>query len=182
MNRRVLLVLVIGLTLTTAVVHLLLGGGMVAMMAGGRPGGPGGGQFGPPNGQTPQGGQFPANGQPPGPGRAGPGGLMAALPIPLPILFVLNAIGYLALLALIVLPIPYFKDHAALTHWLLIGYAALTFVLYFAMNGTGRFFENPMAVVAKVAELLLIVVTFLHLRAMQSSGNVAVSPTPVATT
>jgi hypothetical protein len=117
MNRKVLLGIVVALTLITAGIHLFLGGGMAFM----RP--PGGGQGGPPGGQNggqgqpagaDQGGGQADAGQPPQPpGGGGPGGGMF---MALPILFVLNGIGYLALLALIAFQVPYFKDHPALAH------------------------------------------------------------------
>lgn len=181
MNRRILLVMVIVLTLITAVVHLILGGGMVGMMAGSR--GPTGeppvqpGE--PPEGfQLPNNGQVPGNGQPPQ-NEPPPGGAPDGIGfLPLPILFVLNGIGYLALLALLTLPIPYLREHPSITHWALIGYAALTFALYFVVNGFGRFLGNPLAIVSKVAELLLILCTFLHwwavrMRAMPTSPPAA---------
>jgi hypothetical protein len=185
MNRKVLLGLIVVLTLTTAVVHLLLGGGMLTRggpggFAGGRPPAdfqpPKDGQFSgngqPPGGfQPPEDGQFPGGGQPPNRGQfqGGPGWGLFMLMGLLPILFVLNAAGYLILLVLAAVPLPYFRDRPALSHWLLIGYTALTFVLYFVMNGLGSFLGNPMAIMAKAAELLLIVVTSLHLRAVRNA-------------
>lgn len=93
MNRRILLVAMIVLTLITAVVHLALGGGMIGVVAGGGfpAGGPPGGFQPPSDGQGPDGGQPPQNGPPPGGAPGGTGFLL------LPILFVLNGIGYLAL-------------------------------------------------------------------------------------
>jgi hypothetical protein len=158
------------LTLITAVVHLALGGGMIGVVAGGGfpVGGPPGGFQPPSDGQGPDGGQPPQNGPPPGGAPGGTGFLL------LPILFVLNGIGYLALLALLVLPVPYLRQHPGVSHWVLIGYTALTFVLYFAINSFGRFLGNPMAIVSKAAELLLIICAFLHWRAVRSAA-----PAPV---
>lgn len=76
--------------------------------------------------------------------------------------FVLNGLGYLSLLAALFMNIPFFRDNRPLAHWLLMGFAALTFILYFVFNG---FTFGPSAIIAKGAELLLIIATFLHLRA-----------------
>lgn len=157
MNRKISLVMIIVFALVTAAVHLALGG-MIGMRAGG--GFPVGG---PPQGvQPPNGGLAPGSGQPPlnaPPTGGAPGGIGF---LPLPILFILNGIGYLALLALLVLPVPYLRQHPGFTHWVLIGYTALTFVLYIAINGFGSLLGNPLAMVSKAAELLLIICTFLR--------------------
>lgn len=166
MNRSIWLVMIIVLTLITSAVHLALGGGMVGIMAGG--GFPAGGPpegFQPPNdGQGPGSGRPPQNAPPPG---AVPGGMGF---LPLPILFMLNGIGYLVLLALLVLPVPYLRHHPSITHWVLIGYTALTFILYFVVNGFGRLLGNPAAIISKVAELLLIICAFLHWQAVRSAA------------
>jgi hypothetical protein len=82
----------------------------------------------------------------------------------LDILFVLNGIGYFALLAALFLPnVPIFANNRPLAHYLTILFAALTFVLYFVFNGFSDF--GPAAIVAKLAELLLIISTVLHLNA-----------------
>ncbi len=80
-------------------------------------------------------------------------------------IFVLNGLGYLGLLAaLLVRGFPFFSTQPALTHWLFILYTAVTFVLYFVFNG---FSFGPAAIVAKLAELLLIVALFLHMGAVE---------------
>lgn len=96
----------------------------------------------------------------------GVGGLVGSNPDNFSILFVLNGLGYVALLAALVLPnVPFFSSNRSLTHFLMIGYTALTFVLYFVFNGIDPTGMSIAAVVAKLAELLLIIATFLHLRA-----------------
>jgi hypothetical protein len=94
-------------------------------------------------------------------GIIGPGPGMGVLSY----LFVLNGLGYLGLLvALLVRGFPFFSTRPALTHWLFILYTAVTFVLYFVFNG---FTFGPAAIVAKLAELLLIIALFLHMGATE---------------
>jgi hypothetical protein len=90
-------------------------------------------------------------------------GITGPHPGTLSYLFVLNGLGYLGLLAaLLIRGFPFFSTRPALTHWLYILYTALTFVLYFVFNG---FPMGPAAIVAKLAELLLIIALFLHMGA-----------------
>jgi len=78
----------------------------------------------------------------------------------------LNALGYLALLAALFVPnVPVFADNRALAHYLMIAYAALTFVLYFMLNGFSHL--GAAAIVAKLAELILMASTWMHLRAAE---------------
>jgi hypothetical protein len=49
-------------------------------------------------------------------------------------LFVLNGLGYLGLLAALQLPIPQLARFRGALRWALVGYAALTIVLYFIDN------------------------------------------------
>jgi hypothetical protein len=78
----------------------------------------------------------------------------------MPILFLLNAAGYAVLTAVVAFNL--LPAQRALAHYALMAFAAVTLVAYFAINGFGA---NPMALVTKLDELLLIIVTFLHLRA-----------------
>jgi hypothetical protein len=92
-------------------------------------------------------------------------GITSPNPGALSYLFVLNGLGYLGLLvALLVRGFPFFSTRPILTHWLYILYAAVTFVLYFVFNG---FSFGPAAVIAKLAELLLIIALFLHMGAVE---------------
>src|SRR5215216_1948204 len=88
----------------TALIHLQRG---IGMSFGGPP--PGGGQGGPP----------------PGGGGQGGGGfnIMQFLPLPLPILFLLNGIGYLVLGAALYLPA--LQRYRRPVRWLLILFAAV---------------------------------------------------------
>lgn len=87
------------------------------------------------------------------------GGDLGGFTIP----FVLNGLGYLSLLAALFMDVPFFRDNRPLAHWLLIGFAALTLILYFVFNGFSNF--GPAAIITKGAELLLIIATYMHLRA-----------------
>ena len=49
-------------------------------------------------------------------------------------LFVLNGLGYLGLLAALQLPIPQLTRFRPIARWALVGYTALTIVLYFIDN------------------------------------------------
>jgi|YNPMSStandDraft_1061717.scaffolds.fasta_scaffold44697_1 hypothetical protein len=69
-------------------------------------------------------------------------------------LFVLNGLGYLGLLGALILPIPFIRDLRSVWRWLLVGYAALTIILYFVINQLG---VDTLGLVTKAAEVLLIV-------------------------
>lgn len=75
------------------------------------------------------------------------------------ILFILNGIGYLALLAAFWFDIP--KGRAGLVRMLLMAFAAVTIVAYFVVNGSYSL-QNPIGLITKLDELLLIVVLYLY--------------------
>lgn len=75
------------------------------------------------------------------------------------ILFLLNGVGYLALLAAFWLDIP--KGRASLVRMALMAFAAVTFVAYFVVN-RGFSFQNTIGLVTKLDELLLIVALYLY--------------------
>jgi hypothetical protein len=129
----ILQIAILALVAITALIHLQRG---IGMSFGSGPGGPppGGGQGGPP-----------------------PGGF--GLFQYLPALFLLNGIGYLVLGAALYLPA--LVRYRSLVRWLLIIFAAVTFVLYFLMNG---FRLNPIGLFDKVVELVLIVLLFVDAR------------------
>src|SRR5690349_17446761 len=106
---------IIVLVVITALVHLQRGLGMM----GGGP--PGGGQGGPPAG---------AQGGPPGGGGFN---IMQMLPLPMPVLFLLNGIGYLVLVTALYLPA--LRQYQPIVRWLLILFAAVTIIMYFAIAG-----------------------------------------------
>jgi hypothetical protein len=75
-------------------------------------------------------------------------------------MFILNGLGYLALLGALFLPIPIIKNFRAVWRVLLMGYAALTVVLYFVTQGE----PSTLAYVTKAAEVVLIVLLLLDWR------------------
>ncbi len=75
------------------------------------------------------------------------------------VLFILNGLGYLALLGALFLPIPQLTGYRTLVRWALVGYAALTIVLWILMGS-----RIPIAYVAKVDEVILIVLLWLDSR------------------
>jgi hypothetical protein len=155
---------IIVLVCITALVHLQRGIGMT--FGGGSGGGPPGGfQGGPP----PGGGQ----GGPPGGFQGGaPGGfnIMQMLPLPLPILFLLNGIGYLVLVTALYLPA--LQPYRRTIRWLLIIFAALTIIMYFLVVG---FSSNPIGIIDKVVEVALIVLLVIEDRqSVRATGEVGV--------
>ena len=120
---------IVVLVVVTALIHLQRG---IGMSAGGFGGGPPGGA---------------------------PGGfnMFQLLPLPLPILFLINGIGYLVLATALYLPA--LAQYRRVVRWLLIIFAAATFLLYFLFNG---FRLNPIAIVDKAAELALIVLLLIE--------------------
>lgn len=74
------------------------------------------------------------------------------------IMFTLNGLGYLALLAAYFLPIPFLQQRHNLVWWALVGYTALTLILWVIM-GDKNFVAGTSSATgyyAKVAELFLL--------------------------
>ena len=143
---------IIILVVITALVHLQRGFGMLA----------GGFGDGAPRGLPPGGGAGRPAGGPPGGFN-----MFQYLPLPLPILFLINGTSYLVLGTALYLPA--LQRYRGIVRWLLIIFAATTFVLYFLFNG---FRLSPIAVIDKIAELTLIVLLFVDGR--QSTRSAAV--------
>jgi hypothetical protein len=74
-------------------------------------------------------------------------------------MFILNGLGYLVLLAALYLPIPQVTGYHRLVRWVLLGYTALTVVLWVIMGS-----RIPIAYVDKLVELVLIVLLWLDSR------------------
>lgn len=74
-------------------------------------------------------------------------------------MFILNGLGYLALLAALFLPIPQLAGYHRLVRWVLLGYTALTVVLWVVMGS-----RIPIAYVDKVIEVVLILLLWLDSR------------------
>ena len=75
------------------------------------------------------------------------------------VLFILNGLGYLVLLAALYLPIPQLASYRGLIRWALLGYTALTVVLW-VIGGS----RTPIAYIDKVIELALIMLLWLESR------------------
>jgi hypothetical protein len=134
---------IIVLVVITAFVHLQRGMGMLfgGPPAGARPGVAGAGPAGPP------------------PGAGGGFNLMQALPLPLPVLFVLNGLGYLVLGAALYLPA--LRRFQPTVRWLLIAFTAVTIVMYFLIVGLR---PNMVGIVDKLAEVALIGLLLVDMR------------------
>jgi hypothetical protein len=74
------------------------------------------------------------------------------------IMFTLNGLGYLGLLGAYFLPISFFQQRHNLVWWALVGYTALTIVLWIIM-GEKNFSASTSSMIgyyAKAAEVLLL--------------------------
>jgi hypothetical protein len=74
------------------------------------------------------------------------------------IMFALNGAGYLGLLGAYFLPIPFFQEKRKLVWWAMVGYTALTIVLWIVM-GEKTFVAGTSSAIgyyAKVAEVALL--------------------------
>jgi hypothetical protein len=74
------------------------------------------------------------------------------------ILFVLNGLGYLALIAALYF-IPQLAGMRSLIRWVLIAYTAITLILYFVMNWPDVW--APLGLITKAIELVLIVLLLM---------------------
>jgi hypothetical protein len=77
-------------------------------------------------------------------------------------LFILNGLGYLALLAAYFLPLPLFRERRGLVRLLFIGYTALTIVLWAVMNYPDGY--TSLGWITKAVEVGLIVALLLDRR------------------
>ena len=69
-------------------------------------------------------------------------------------LFILNGVGYLALMYALLWTPSFLSGQRSLVRWVFIGYTVLTFVLYFVINGAMAF-SSPPGLVDKAIEALL---------------------------
>ncbi|MBX3050212.1 MAG: hypothetical protein KF753_01990 [Caldilineaceae bacterium] len=76
-------------------------------------------------------------------------------------LFILNGLGYLALLAALYF-LPQFADKRGLVRWALIAFTAVTIVAYFVINDQAM--TSPPGLVDKAVEVALIVLLFQESR------------------
>lgn len=75
------------------------------------------------------------------------------------VLFILNGLGYLVLLGAIYLPLDFLAGYRGLARWILMGYAALTIVLYFAINWPDVW--DPLGIITKLIELALVILLWV---------------------
>ncbi|CAN5585397.1 hypothetical protein BH24ACT22_BH24ACT22_07570 [soil metagenome] len=75
--------------------------------------------------------------------------LFLAFPNPV---FILNGLGYLALLAALYLPIPQLTQYRRVTRWTLVGFTALTIFLWILFGA-----RTPIGYADKLIEVALIV-------------------------
>ena len=74
-------------------------------------------------------------------------------------LFVLNGLGYLGLLAALILPIPRISEYRNLVRWVLVGYTALTIFLWILVGA-----RNAIGYTDKIIEVCLIVLLLIDAR------------------
>jgi hypothetical protein len=70
-------------------------------------------------------------------------------------LFILNGLGYLVLMYALLWTPSFLAGQKALVRWAFIGFTALTFILYFVMNGAGAFMMNGSPNIAGLADKLI---------------------------
>jgi hypothetical protein len=73
--------------------------------------------------------------------------------------FILNGLGYLALLAALYLPIPQLARYRNAVRWVLIGYTALTILLWILFGA-----RTPIGYTAVTIEVALIALLLLEVR------------------
>jgi hypothetical protein len=81
----------------------------------------------------------------------GTAGIHLSLLFPDP-LFILNGLGYIALLLAYFLPLPYVKDNRGLVRWVYMGYALVTILAWIIMGS-----KNGLGYTAKAIEVVLII-------------------------
>ena len=77
--------------------------------------------------------------------------------------FILNGLGYLTLLAALYLPVPQIARYRNLARWVLIGYAALTILLWILLGD-----RTAIGYTAKAIEVALITLLLLEARRSRS--------------
>jgi hypothetical protein len=69
-------------------------------------------------------------------------------------LFLLNGIGYIGLVGMLYLPLAFLAGYRGYVRWALVGYAALTVILYFVMQDAP--FASAFGLFTKAVEVVLI--------------------------
>ena len=80
-------------------------------------------------------------------------------------MFVLNGLGYLALLAALYAPISQLAPYKNIIRWVLIGYTALTIILWLFITGGA---STALGYADKVVELVLIALLLLEYRSQSA--------------
>lgn len=75
-------------------------------------------------------------------------------------LFILNALGYVALLILLYIPVQSIADSRPTIRWVLLGYTLLTIVLWLVMGAK----QTPLEYVTKIVEVLLVLLLIVESR------------------
>lgn len=75
------------------------------------------------------------------------------------VVFILNGLGYLALLATLYLTLPRLAPYRHLVRWVLVGYAALTVLLWLAIG-----LRTPLGYITTADEVVLILLLLLEAR------------------
>jgi hypothetical protein len=75
------------------------------------------------------------------------------------VIFILNGLGYLGLLAALYLPLAFLADYRSLIRWILMGYTALTIILWVIFGA-----RTPLAYVDKAIEVVLIILLWIESR------------------
>jgi hypothetical protein len=73
--------------------------------------------------------------------------------------FILNGLGYLALLSALYAPLPALRPYRPIIRWIFITYTAVTLVLWIIIGGNAR---TPIAFFVKAVEILLIISLWLE--------------------
>ena len=77
--------------------------------------------------------------------------------LPGDILFTLNGLGYLILVAALYLPLAVLRPYRSAVRWVLIGYTVLTVVLWIFIGA-----RTPIAFLDKSIEVVLIILLYLN--------------------
>lgn len=73
--------------------------------------------------------------------------------------FILNGLGYLALLAALYLPLPQLARYEIAARWILVGYTAITIILWILVGA-----RTPIGYIDKLIEVALIALLILDAR------------------
>lgn len=79
--------------------------------------------------------------------------------------FILNGLGYLALLAALYLPVPPLSRYENVVRWVMVGYAAVTILLWVLIGS-----RNGLAYADKAIEVALIALLLIEARGRRSTS------------